>query len=302
MRRIFLCLVGLALLVSAGCDDGTPVAPTGTVLTVSANPTEISANGTSEITVSAARPNGTPVNPGTEIRLTTSLGTIDEFVETDDRGLARGTLEAGTRTGTATVTASSGGAESATTDVEIGFRPGGITLFATPSAVAETGSTVSLLAVVRDEQGEPLENAAVTFRTEIGTLESQGGIVRSDVDGEARDLLTITEADANFTTADEFEVTAEVGGGGGEAGDSIQITIRRRPRASFTFQPVGLRVQFTDTSTGEPTEWRWFFGDGDESVEENPVHDYSEPGTYTVRLEVRNSVGEDFIERLVSVN
>ncbi|MDX1745826.1 MAG: invasin domain 3-containing protein, partial [Halobacteriales archaeon] len=202
MRRIFLCLVGLALLVSAGCDDGTPVAPTGTVLTATANPTEISANGSSTITVSATRPNGTPVNPGTEIRLTTSLGSVDEFIETDARGLAGGTLAAGTRTGTATVTATSGGAEPASVDVEIGFRPGGITLLATPSAVTENGSTVSLLAVVRDEQGEPLENAAVTFRSEIGTLDSQGGIVRTDPSGEATDTLTVTEADANFTTAD----------------------------------------------------------------------------------------------------
>ncbi len=57
-----------------------------------------------------------------------------------------------------------------------------------------------------------------------------------------------------------------------------------------------LRVQFTDTSTpGDTpiTAWHWLFGDGSESVEQNPSHVYSLVGNYNVSLEVTASTGTD---------
>jgi PKD repeat protein len=46
--------------------------------------------------------------------------------------------------------------------------------------------------------------------------------------------------------------------------------------------PLG--VQFTDTSTGTPTSWEWFFGDGTSAYVQNPYHVYTDPGTYTVSM------------------
>jgi len=44
-------------------------------------------------------------------------------------------------------------------------------------------------------------------------------------------------------------------------------------------------VTFTDTSTGAaPTAWLWAFGDGGTSTDQDPVHTYTTPGTYTVSL------------------
>ncbi len=46
-----------------------------------------------------------------------------------------------------------------------------------------------------------------------------------------------------------------------------------------------LTVHFFDASTGNPTRWNWSFGDETgNSTEQNPIHVYNEPGSYTVIL------------------
>jgi PKD repeat protein len=70
------------------------------------------------------------------------------------------------------------------------------------------------------------------------------------------------------------------------------------PVASFTanqtFGPASLPVQFTDTSLGDNiTQWSWNFGDGGNATDQNPVHVYTVPGTYTVSLEVTNAGGSN---------
>ena len=52
-RRSLLLLA--ALVVPLGCSEGTPVAPSGTILRVSAYPTRISTRGLSTVTVNAYR-------------------------------------------------------------------------------------------------------------------------------------------------------------------------------------------------------------------------------------------------------
>jgi len=47
-----------------------------------------------------------------------------------------------------------------------------------------------------------------------------------------------------------------------------------------------LQVQFTDLSSGDPTAWKWEFGDGDTDSVQNPIHIYSKPGSYPVSLSI----------------
>ena len=54
-----------------------------------------------------------------------------------------------------------------------------------------------------------------------------------------------------------------------------------------------LLVNFADNSTGSITSWLWDFGDGSESTEQNPSHNYMKPGTYTVSLTVIGFGGSD---------
>jgi len=69
------------------------------------------------------------------------------------------------------------------------------------------------------------------------------------------------------------------------------------PVANFTAVPdegqVPLSVQFTDISLNNPTSWSWEFGDGNTSTQQDPLHTYITPGTYTVNLTVANDYGWD---------
>lgn len=49
-------------------------------------------------------------------------------------------------------------------------------------------------------------------------------------------------------------------------------------------------IQFVENvlSTHEPVEYKWYFGDGNESKERNPIHSYQTSGKYKVKLEVTN--------------
>ena len=53
-----------------------------------------------------------------------------------------------------------------------------------------------------------------------------------------------------------------------------------------------LAVNFTDQSTGNPTSWTWYFGDGDTSHQQNPTHVYQKSGNYSIKLTIANSSGE----------
>ena len=66
--------------------------------------------------------------------------------------------------------------------------------------------------------------------------------------------------------------------------------------ANFIAGSLPLTVQFTDNSTGSPTQRVWVFGDGGfaKMTElEHPVHTYTTAGLYTVRLTVSNPLSHD---------
>ncbi len=52
-------------------------------------------------------------------------------------------------------------------------------------------------------------------------------------------------------------------------------------------------VTFTDASTGPVTSWDWDFGDGGTSASQNPSHQYTSAGNYTVSLTVTSAVCSD---------
>jgi PKD repeat protein len=95
------------------------------------------------------------------------------------------------------------------------------------------------------------------------------------------------------------KLTATNGDGSGdeEKIDYITVSPASLPTAEFSASPtsgkVPLTVTFTDLSTNSPTSWAWDFGDGTTSDLQNPSHQYTVAGTYTVKLTVMNGDGSD---------
>ncbi len=216
-RTIAFLLLGLAsaLAVAMACGKATPVAPAGTTLTLSVNPTRINIEGQATATAIVRRSDGAPVNPGTIVNFSTSLGKVDpESAPTDDAGIATATIAGAGQIGIATVTASTGPTAPVSVELQIGSLASSMTLQASPTSVGQTGGEVDLLAVVRDDAGQLLKNLAINFSTSTGTLESLGAALLTNERGEARDKLTVTEVDiiaqgSDTITVSAFAATAE---------------------------------------------------------------------------------------------
>jgi len=83
--------------------------------------------------------------------------------------------------------------------------------------------------------------------------------------------------------------------------DIYMGTISYLPVASFTASPTSgkapLTVAFTDKSKGSPTKWKWSFGDGTTSTQQNLTHKYSKVGSYTVKLTATNDKGSNTVTK-----
>ena len=77
---------------------------------------------------------------------------------------------------------------------------------------------------------------------------------------------------------------------------SDTVTIGGTLVPAFAAAPTGacqapLAVQFTDQTTPIPTQWAWDFGDGGKSNQQNPLHTYTTPGTFDVKLTASTAGG-----------
>ncbi len=71
--------------------------------------------------------------------------------------------------------------------------------------------------------------------------------------------------------------------------------------ANFTYVPGIYEVVFTNTSTNA-VSYSWDFGDGNNSVEQNPTHTYTGAGNYMVVLESSNICSSDTASQLISLS
>ncbi len=113
---------------------------------------------------------------------------------TDAKGYARAILYAGTRSGTASVTAS---LENYSDTVFITVAPGAGLVTASPSSILADGvSTSTISATVIDSLGQPLPGALVSFAATNGTITNQA---YSDQSGIATAILTSSPSATDLT-------------------------------------------------------------------------------------------------------
>ena len=98
--------------------------------------------------------------------------------------------------------------------------------------------------------------------------------------------VSLTTADAAGRTATDTHHNAVVATGPAPTPDPGPLVEFRVNQSRGT---VPFTVQFTDRSTGAPHAWFWEFGDGGTSLEQNPIHTFTVPGTYRVNLTVFGS-------------
>jgi PKD repeat protein len=150
--------------------------------------------------------------------------------------------------------------------------------FSIQPRVIKVGEKVKLTAVERRSEvrhewrigdGSALSGASVEWTA------SQPGIVK------IRHIAT-AEGGVNASKDDEFLVTKPG-----------LVVVRFAATPSNGTAP--LKVRFTSESEGEIAAYLWDFGDGRTSDLKSPEHTFDKPGSFGVRLSVRNVLGESSV-------
>jgi hypothetical protein len=209
-RSTRLALLGtlLAALGSAACDKVPLLAPTNSTIRLTASVGIVPANGSIDITAIVIEAGGTPVQNGTVVTFSSSLGTIEPREGRTSNGQVTVKYLAGGQSGRATLSAFSGGTKSDDLEVLVGAAAAAaVTLRADTTVLPSTGGTTALYATVLDTGGNPLRSVPVSFSASTGQV-TPGTAVTNEF-GEARtDLFTTTKS----------TVTARVVGGGASGG------------------------------------------------------------------------------------
>ena len=293
-RRAILGTTFLLLaIVGAGCDKAPLVAPTDSAVTLFANSTVVALNGSVEITASVTEPGGIPVQNGTQVTFTTTLGTLEPAEARTSGGRATVRLNAGGASGVAQVRAFSGGAQAEALEISVGAAAATtLTVSATPSAVGANGGTVEILAVATGENNRRLPGVPVAFGTSAGVL--RDATVVTDGNGEARTQLTTTR---------EATVTATVG----TVSATTTVRVTTRPVITITTPTTAIGVGETTTftvnvqpqATGDAIRDVVIdFGDGDRqslgalSGSRTIQKSYGRAGSYTITVTAADIGGE----------
>src|SRR4051812_28005696 len=97
-------------VVSASCSKVPLLAPSGAIITLTSGATALSIGGSTTLTAQVLEQGGTAPQDGTTVTFTTTLGSVEPASAQTKGGQATVTFRAGNASGTATITASSGGA------------------------------------------------------------------------------------------------------------------------------------------------------------------------------------------------
>jgi hypothetical protein len=323
-RPIPTILAGLAAIAilsfAAACDKVPLLAPTGTVITMFPAASSVPLNGEIEIVATviengvAAAPTtppgtgtpgtptapapptstttagaGTPVQNGTLISFTTTIGRIEPSEARTSNGQVRVRFISTGQSGTATITAFSGGASGKLENLKVGSAAAErVIISASPQTLPPNGGPTTISARVEDVSGSGVPGVPVQFLSDTATLSSSSAT--TDETGTARITAFVTRT---------AKVTANV------AGKTVEITLNLNPRTGLTLAgpttavSAGVPATFTVgvAATANIQDVTINFGDGERrslgaiSSSTTIQHTYDEEGTYTVTATAREASG-----------
>ncbi|HLG59425.1 MAG TPA: PKD domain-containing protein [Vicinamibacterales bacterium] len=312
-RHVCFGIGVIVALAGVSCDKAQLLAPTNSTVTLSAQSRVLPTGGSTEVSAAVIESGGTPVQNGTTVRFTTTLGRVDPIEAQTRNGIAVTTFFAGNDSGIAEVRGTSGGAggtappattpptttTTTTNIVQISVGSGAVdtvTVRANPAVVSTNGGTVNVIATVVGVGGRLLASIPVSFSSSRGTLSSTS--VLTDANGEARVTLT-TNADTDISVAAGTKTaTAKVTS---QPGPAVTLTCAVGAVTNCATVTVGQAVLFTAqrvTGSGAVTSSTLDFGDGASislgslASPVNASHSYSQTGTFTARLTATDANGE----------
>ena len=307
-----LTAVAALSLVSA-CDKVPLLAPSGSVITLFPTSSSVPLNGSIDIVATviengttAASPGtgtgtggtgtgtstssnvgaGTPVQNGTLVTFTTTLGRIEPSEARTQNGQVRVRFISDGQSGTATITAFSGGASAKLENFPVGAAAAErLIVSATNQTLPANGGTTEVQARVENASGVPIAGVPVTFTTTAGSVSPSTAV--TDAQGIARATLTATKEATVTARAGSKEGTVVVGVA---ERSGLEVT-PSKPAAS-----VGEPVTFTiKTTAGQVvTNARIDYGDGQSrtlgtiSGTRTDTHVYNRTGNFNVTVTADN--------------
>ncbi len=270
----------VATVIENGSTATTPTAPGngGTTTTTPATPTSTTNPGA-----------GTPVQNGTLVSFTTTIGHVEPSEARTNNGQVRVRFFAGAQSGVATITAFSGGASGKLENLKVGAAGvERVIVSASPQTLPPGGGNATISARVEDVSGTGLSGIPVTFTTDQGSLNPP--TATTDSSGVATTVLNAPRT---------AKVTASV------AGKTADVTVTLGPRTGITIsaptsqiaagQPATFTVAVAATANIQNVTVN--FGDGSQqslgaiSGSTTVQHTYTEAGTYNVRATATDASG-----------
>jgi len=322
IRRDDLVLGATALLIACAiplgvlsCDKVPLLAPTGSVITLIPTSNTLSLNSQIDIVATVIENGqavgsgsgttsrsgaGTPVQNGTVVTFTTTVGRIEPSEARTHNGQATVRLISSGASGTARITAFSGGA-STSIDVKVGATGAErLVMSASPQTLPSTGGTSTISAVVADIGGSGLSNIPVTFTTSAGSVSPTSTV--TDANGVA--TTTLTTGTTATVTARIAGAPNDTGGGSGANGaNSVTVTVGTRPLATFTANPTsasaGTPIAFTVTPAAGSNITGGTISYGDGATDQlgsiggaaTFTHSYNTAGQFTATVTATDATG-----------
>lgn len=119
-------------------------------------------------------------------------------------------------------------------------------------------------------------------------------------DGTVTDVLNGIDASTEHTYTKDgtYTVKLTIWSAYGSNIKTMTNAINAQNIPDFSADPLEIETQqsvtFTDKSVGDMTKWTWDFGDGNTSTEQDPVHQYTKNGMFSVKLTInRDSVSSE---------